>query len=373
MRNFKNITLVMIVFIPVIIFGAGNRQEVREIVNKVEHNKTDRGHWFLALPFENPETGGGIGGTTLYYAKSKNKTLKNKMNVTQIYGAMALNSKRSLGFTTERYYKNSNNKFFAMGEMKSWPDYFWGIGPDTKEQMKEEFTANTLYLNIGSLKKLWNNIYLGPLFRFGHSTMKKTDPNGLLGQNIIPGSDKSLNIGSGLQLSWDERDNIFYPHKGIWLQVTGLLYSKTLGSDYNFSTLELDQRNYVQIYGDHVLALQGLAQFCTGTVPFHSMYKMGGSSMMRGVRYGRYVDKNYIAGQVEYRSPAVWRFGYVLFGSMAQVAPSTRSFTRDNFVYTWGAGLRFTLDKTEHINCRLDAGFDEDSNGSIYLTVKEAF
>jgi outer membrane protein assembly factor BamA len=118
------------------------------------------------------------------------------------------------------------------------------------------------------------------------------------------------------------------------------------GSKYNFTAINADFRGYRPISKRDVLALHLTGNFSTGNVPFNQLALMGGEIMMRGYYYGRYRDKNMVAGQAEYRIlPFSFskRIGAVVFAGTAVVAPSIGSLRFDNLKIAAGAGLRYLL------------------------------
>ena len=56
-----------------------------------------------------------------------------------------------------------------------------------------------------------------------------------------------------------------------------------------------------------MLALQGLAAYMPGEVPFANMPVLGGQNLLRGLFGGRYRDQTLVAAQAELRLP-VWRW-----------------------------------------------------------------
>ena len=109
-----------------------------------------------------------------------------------------------------------------------------------------------------------------------------------------------------------------------------------------------------------------------GQPPFRELAMMGGNSIMRGVYTGMYMDRKYLAGQVELRTP-VWRgFGIVTFAGCGEIGSSFREFDKSLIMYSYGLGLRVSLVKKERINLRIDYGLSNYTHG-WYLTVTEAF
>ena len=115
------------------------------------------------------------------------------------------------------------------------------------------------------------------------------------------GGNGSTNIGLGWGIIYYNIHNVLNPRKGIFSEWAFLSYSGEIGSDYNLTTYLLDNRFYIPIRKNNVLAFQLQGQFTTGSPPFNLLSLMGGESLMRGYYLGRYRDKHLMAGQVEYR------------------------------------------------------------------------
>jgi hemolysin activation/secretion protein len=66
------------------------------------------------------------------------------------------------------------------------------------------------------------------------------------------------------------------------------------------------------------------------------------------------------------------RFGIALFGNVGQVANQWNQMSTNNWLYTYGAGLRFQLNKNQKINLRIDVATD-NKKVLPYFTIGEAF
>ena len=100
-----------------------------------------------------------------------------------------------------------------------------------------------------------------------------------------------------------------------------------MGSDYNLNTFLSDNRFYIPIRENNVLAFQFLGQFTSGNPPFNLLSLMGGESLMRGYYLGRYRDKHMIASQIEYRIlpfSFAKRWGASIFFAAGEVFSSLR-------------------------------------------------
>jgi hypothetical protein len=78
------------------------------------------------------------------------------------------------------------------------------------------------------------------------------------------------------------------------------------------------------------------------------------------------------SGQVEYRHELRYRLGFVAFAGVGGIAPRWNKFQFDNLLPAAGVGVRFKLDKINHINYRADFGFGRGGH-TITLSVTEAF
>ncbi len=333
----------------------------------------------VALPFYGPETSGGIGWSILYYHNDDPKDEKRRPDELALYGAATLNKQFSVGISSDVYFQKELLRLTGRVDGSRFPDMFWGIGPKTKKYMKEPFTSTTINVQPAFMVRIFKNFYAGPAYQYIFDHMNKRKRNKALILDFIAGSDGTEISGPGLKILWDTRDNVFFPAKGFYAEIRLMAYRKEFKSEYNFSRMEIDLRWYQRIYGDHVFGLQGIMRLHKGKVPFQAMPKLGGDMMLRGFYEGRFRDSQYVALQGEYRFPIAWRFAGTVFGAVGQMGPTLKEMkiNHKDIKASWGLGLRFIADKTEHVTVRLDMGFNNETNfkafDNVYLQIKEAF
>jgi outer membrane translocation and assembly module TamA len=78
------------------------------------------------------------------------------------------------------------------------------------------------------------------------------------------------------------------------------------------------------------------------------------------------------AMQGEYRLELPKRFGVVGFAGLGGVARDWNDFRSDELLPAAGVGLRFVLDKTNHINYRIDFAYGREGH-TLSIGVGEAF
>jgi outer membrane protein assembly factor BamA len=102
------------------------------------------------------------------------------------------------------------------------------------------------------------------------------------------------------------------------------------------------------------------------------MPRLGGPSLLRGYREGRFRDRRLAVLEGEVRFPIAWRFGGVVFAGVGDVAhdagdvPALRELER-----ALGLGVRFRMNDAG-VRLRADGAWGREGGG-LYLSVGEAF
>lgn len=267
------------------------------------------------------------------------------------------------------------NAYIMSGNFKydRFPQDFYGIGNDVSASGVESYTPQTFGLMLSLKRKIFGSIFAGIHYQLEGTHIQKVEPGGMLDSGTIPGSEGGLISGLGFSLIWDDRDNVFFPRRGSYIQLAAEFFSSAFGSDYSYSNSGLDLRTYIPLFETHVLALQGIVRSIGGgEAPFYELSMLGGASLLRGTYTGQYRDNALLAVQVEYRFPVWRRLSAAGFTGVGEVAPAFREFEWDFLKFSVGGGLRFRLDRREGTNVRLDFAWCKGSTG-LYMTIQEAF
>ena len=223
------------------------------------------------------------------------------------------------------------------------------------------------------MKKLSPALFGGVQWNYYQVYNVTPAPEGVLATTQPYGWQGYRASGLGLVAAYDTRDIVVNPYKGSYLEVSTTFNTSMFGSEYNYSEYNLDARRYYTLNKKrHVLALQGIARFTSGEVPFLELPELGGDRIMRGYYEGRYRHNQYVAAQAEYRAHLFWRIGGVAFAGLGEVAPSVDAFTLEGIKPSYGLGLRFLVNEAERVNIRLDYGWGKETSG-FYLEITEAF
>ncbi len=369
--NFKLTTLIFSLFISLPLFA--QKKDSLKSPNRLKA---------IALPvvFFTPETKFGGGAATLLTFNFKKDSLRARRSSLTL-GAVYTQLDQLLLYVPFQLFPQ-NQKYWLSGEVGYFKYVFnyFGTGNQHRQDFIDRLDSNYIErydarfprIRLNASKKVGEGLYVGFRYAFDDFTFTKRDPNGLLVKEDVVGANGGRVSGGGLVVNYDTRNSLFFPTKG-WV-VEGYLTTdgSYTGSDFSYQKLVVDAAKYYPIGKESVLAFNGVVSLATGDIPFHQMPVIGGPKKMRGYLEGTYRDKNLLMFQSEYRFPIIWRFGGVAFAGLGEVSSELHKWTFRDIRYSYGAGIRLTLDKAQKINIRADYGFGYRSQG-FYLTFGEAF
>ncbi len=328
----------------------------------------------IAIPlfFYVPETKFGGGAAGLVTFRFKKDSITTRPSSVQ-FGVAFTQLKQTLIYLPfQLWLKNEAFNIFGEVGYYKYNFFFWGIGNKQAYNLQELYDVVFPRIKLNALKRIAPYTYAGVKYNFDDFRVTRVDSAGLLSKGDIVGSNGGMVSSLGLVFKYDSRDNLFYPTKGYFVELSFQVDNKVIGSSFNNSRLFFDAATYFTTKFKHTLAVNAYSIVGDGVIPFNQMALLGGTKKMRGFYEGRYRDKNLLMFQTEYRAPLFWRMGAVAFISVGDVSDKISNFKINEFKLAYGGGLRVLLDKKQKINVRLDVGW-ADPKPNFYLTVIEAF
>ena len=288
-------------------------------------------------------------------------------------GVYTLNKQIESNLSGESWMRNNVYKLEYSASFYQFPDAFFGIGNYTDVDDRESYGFDFYNTQIHMQRKIIPFFFGGVKLFVEHTSVYDVVENGILDTQEIPGEEGGWNTGLGPWITYDTRDNIYYPMRGVLADVSAVAHAGFLGSEYNYMHYEVEVSHYDRIMDDDVLALNYYGEFVPGDPPFNRMAELGGDKQMRGHFEGRYRDINYMTLQAEYRI-TFWKYaGIHVFGGIGQVAETFNDFSLNGLRYSYGAGGRLFIVPEDKVSLRVDYGFDGEGNGGLYVTFREAF
>ncbi|MBW2677537.1 MAG: hypothetical protein JRD49_08190 [Deltaproteobacteria bacterium] len=321
-----------------------------------------------------PETSLAIGGGVVLTYRDKDQPAESRPDNLQIMFAYTLNNQFFLNLAPEKYFNEQRGKFFMNIGYLNWPTSFFGIGnasgidPEEIEEFEETYTDETFMLQPWLTHEVMADLSLGLTLDWKNSNVSDVEPDSILDQGVLTGSEGGIRSGIGPVMTWDTRDNLFSPSRGSWHKAWAWIYRDWMGSDLAYDYYALDLRHYQPMRIDSVLALQGFVALTSGDVPFNEYP----TPLMRGLYENVFTDNNMVTIRAEYRFPIKGRWGGAVFGAVGDAFPDATTLEEIDPKIAGGGGLRFALNKKEKINVRLDIGVSR-YGVFPYIMLQEAF
>ncbi len=316
------------------------------------------------------ESGLGVGLQIILFDALPDSVLNNPFDL-KLDISMTTKNEKKIEFDFAQKFANYN--FNAHLEYKKKPNNFYGIGGNTLSENKESYTCEKFENKVSIIRPIFDRFEIGPIIEFNFYNLSDKIQNGQLLINSIPGSeDNHKTIGVGILCEYKKLDHPKNPTNGYRLILENTHFNKSYGSDYRFFKSSTDFRIYKKIWYESVLCAQFNYLFTSSHSPFQQYPEQGGSTMMRGYKTGRFLDKQMLAGQLEYRSPFIHRIGSVLFISSGNSFDLFRHIRQKNTHYAGGIGCRFLVSQAKMLIIRGDLGFSKEGR-EIYFKVGQAF
>lgn len=348
------------------------QQRINRLVERWEAKR----HRILPLPLLSytPETSWLFGASVAHLYRLKGDTLSN-ISYNSLTGFYTLNQQYSFNLQFRFNFKENNNRLEGASVFKKFPYSYFGLGNFNTSEDREQYNSNQLLIKLKYLRQVYPHLYIGPQIRYESAyNIESLKKGGLFERGEVPGGSGFDELGLGVNVTYDTRDNPLYPFEGYYLQLSNHNYLNAFGSTQQFYNLKLDLRAFFNPYKAHVIAVQSVFDFNVGEQPpFLMMAKIGGEELMRGILKGKYRDRHMLLTQVEYRFPIWWRFSGAIFGGAAEVMNEWEDLNWSAVRLAGGAGLRFTVNAEERLNFRFDVGFGPDGSWNWYLVLNEAF
>lgn len=285
-----------------------------------------------------------------------------------------------LAFSLSRYLKD---RWYIAADLQyniHARSFYFGTAMDADYKKKQPYISGNFLLSGGVYRLFGQQLGLGLLYDIRHNKRARFEQE--IPLRLFPpfGVEGGLAAGLGAALRLDNRDNIFSPSRGAFLQLAYLRYGIADAGDYRFHEVKADLRKYFPLgnpANGRQLALQGAADLTWGgQPPFYMLPYFTGDKALRGIYRNLYTDNQVAFVQAEYRSRfnvADPRFGYTIF---AGVADGSTDFIRQyiaDLKVVYGIGFRQQLYPKNHLQLRMDAAWTNKGDFGFYAGLGTSF
>lgn len=251
----------------------------------------------------------------------------------------------------------------------SFPADFWGIGYEMgdNDANKSDMKRWQAQAEVSFLFRVADNFYIGPMASYDYVIGKHIER-----PELLQGMEQhTWNVGAGVSLVYDNRDNLTNPHRGIYLNINQMFRPGFMGNDYAFSTTAFRFDAYQRLGKGTVLAEDIGANLNFGNPSWGMMAELGGTHSMRGYYEGRYRDKHSLEATVELRQHVWKRNGIVVWVGAGTIFPKFSALRSKQILPNAGVGYRWEFKK--NVNVRLDYGFGKSGQSGFLFNINEAF
>lgn len=163
----------------------------------------------------------------------------------------------------------------------------------------------------------------------------ETDDPGYLTNNF--GNTRSISLARIL----DSRDNVFNPSEGQRLSLTAEFAGRAFGGDFNFNKYTVEDRQYLKVGRDHVMAFRVMMGYADGKMPESGKFAVGGADTLRGYNDDQFKGDKMLTATAEYRFPIAKKVQGVVFTDIGK-AWDGEGYKLDDLEASAGVGVRVT-------------------------------
>jgi len=216
----------------------------------------------------------------------------------------------------------------------------------------------------------WQVVAGAPWWLGARFTYATIDPR-LRDQPTLPGLVDGLRStisAPTLLLTYDSRDNVFTPTRGVYSETSYMASRESLGASVQFSRAGETFIAWWPAHPTVTLALRADLQSASGGTPFYMLPYVD----MRGVPAMRYAGNRMISGQGEMRWRFHGRWSAVVFAGAGETRSEQGPLAYSDRIASGGAGFRYELARKFGLHVGLDLAHSPGTT-AFYIIVGNAW
>ncbi len=323
---------------------------------------------FIGGPHYSKETQFGIGILAAGLYRPANHPEAPASNVT-LYSDFATVGSYLIGIRGNHYMTDDRIRLDYKAYFYSIPSYFWGVGFDEGSiaDNKTKYRKRQAQFTVEMKYRVNSAIYVGPILEFDYFSAIKP-------ASVIPWSGYPLttySYGAGAAVSYDTRDNLTAPKRGVMLMLKSIGYPRIASHNHPFGITSLEACWYQGLWQGGTLATRAYLSMAHGKkIPWGLLPAVSGETL-RGYYGRRFCDKNEMEVLVELRQHVWRRNGLVAWAGAGEVFPNFSRLMMRRILPSFGIGYRWEFKK--NINIRLDYGIGRFHESNFIFAINEAF
>jgi outer membrane protein assembly factor BamA len=333
-----------------------------------------RKRYFFAVPIlaYRPETRWMLGLSLSHIFRSRQSDSVTRPSTIRLNVTYTQNDQSSIRPYIDYFSAANKWNVRAIYTYTDFAEYYWGIGNTTPSDNRELYHFKSSKLNAKISRQIFPGVYAGIQYVVDQMFQMRYEDNSNLLKSGVTGFRGSYVSGAGPVIFFDNRDNIYFPSKGFFIELSNSNFNSVLGSHYTYNNVLADARKYVSWGGENVIATQAYMNLNFGDAPFRQIGTIGSDMLMRGYYNGRYRDQHAWGFQTELRKQIWGPLLLTAFVGAGNVGANASNLFQ-NIKPNAGIGARFKAIPREKFNIRLDYGWGSGGISAFYVTMGEAF
>jgi outer membrane protein assembly factor BamA len=321
----------------------------------------DQAYGFVPLfvPITEPAVGYGLAGGLTFIDKPHSEETKagfGRPNLTAVGGFGTENDTWGVMAGDLRHWLDDRlQTLVGVGYASVNLDYY-GIGQDSALQSQPlSYNLEPLGGMFQTKLRLGSSRWWGGLnYAFATTDVTFDAPPATPG---LPSFQRDSRVGGVTpSLTFDSRDNVFTPTRGLYGELTAGFFSPAFGGDDDFQRVALATMYYLPLHPKWTLGLRGAMNLSFGDEPFYLRPFIG----MRGVPAMRYQGEAVAQAEAELRWQFWKRFSLVGFVGTGGAWNDHEHFENSQQVIAGGTGFRYELARKYGLHMGLDVAFGPD-------------
>jgi hypothetical protein len=330
----------------------------------------DEAYGFLpiAMPITEPAVGYGVGGGLMFLDQPLGNSEYKRPNITGAFGFGTENGTWGAGAGDIRMWMQDKLQTTAAAFRASVNLDFYGIGEDpiladNPRRYNLDMTGGVVMGKYLLGKSRW---LLGMGYVYVATDVTFNAPAGTPG---LPDFTSETNVAGILpSITYDTRDNILTPTKGLYLEATLATFAPGFGADEDYQRGSVVSMYFLPLGPKLFLGLKGQVTATFGDPPFFVQPYV----QMRGAPAMRYQGEEVAQAEAEIRWQFWQRFSAVGFGGAGKAWSDLGGVERDRSVVTGGVGFRYEIARKYGIHAGLDVAWGPDET-ALYIQVGSAW
>ena len=331
-----------------------------------EHLLTHKGVLPVPMIITEPALGTGLGVSAVYFQESISERLKKSdhfspPNISLLGGFKTENGSKGVFGGAFRSFSQDQYRYLgALGKLSINLDYYGPLNRPRKLNIEGLGTVQRFTSRINNSEWM-----IGGKYAYFDTDIQFANPK----PGFISDRQLDLEIGRlGFLLSYDNRDNILSPSKGILFESEMAVARDWLGSSLDFEDYMAKIHAYLPVSDKFTLALRGDYKASSDNAPFFFLPYID----LRGIPAMRYQGESVALAEAELQWQFSYRWTALAFAGTGKTSGDNNVFVKSETANNVGVGFRYLIASKLGLKAGLDiAKGPEDT--AVYIQVGSAW